>query len=117
MKQTHNPVTIRRAGFDNWYKQIQKNVDMDRTLANVDADNVEVFWKSVWDGLVTGVHLKHNGADFADDIIKGFSGPGNLGKKLSEKHRQKAVENSNKMGLPVSTYLRFLIVKQLGEVS
>ena len=37
--------------------------------------------------------------------------------KLSEKHRQKAVENSNKMGLPVSTYLRFLIVKQLGEVS
>ena len=87
MKQTHNPVTIRRAGFDNWYKQIQKNVDMDRTLANVDADNVEVFWKSVWDGLVTGVHLKHTGADFADDIIKGFSGPGNLGKKLSEKHR------------------------------
>ena len=33
--------------------------------------------------------------------------------KLSEKHRQKAVENSNKMGLPVSTYLRFLLVKQL----
>ena len=37
--------------------------------------------------------------------------------KLSKKDREIAKENSNKIGLPVSTYLRFLIVKQLGEVS
>ena len=87
MRQSHNPVKIRRDGFEKWYNSIIDTVDMDRTMANIDVDDMKAFWKNVYNGLITGIHLKHRGEDFADDIIKGFTGPSNLAKRMSEAHR------------------------------
>ena len=87
MRQTHNPVLMRRSGFDAWYAKIQETVDMERTLYGVEDNKIDRFWRDVYNGLITGVHLKHEGANYADDIVAGFTGPSNLGKRLSEAHR------------------------------
>ena len=73
MRQSHNPVKIRRDGFEKWYNTIRDTVDMERTMTNIDVDDMKAFWKNVYNGLITGIHLKHRGEDFADDIIKGFT--------------------------------------------
>ena len=70
MRQTHNPVLMRRQGFEAWFKKIQETVDMERTLEGVDPEKTNQFWRTVYEGLITGVHLKHEGADFSDDIAK-----------------------------------------------
>ena len=87
MKQSHNPVLMRRQGYPTWYNKIKETVDMERTLEGVDPEKTNQFWRDVYTGLITGVHLKHQGADFADDIVKGFTGPSNLAKRLSAAHR------------------------------
>ena len=38
MRQTHNPVLMRRQGFEAWFKKIQETVDMERTLEGVDPE-------------------------------------------------------------------------------
>lgn len=86
-RQNHDMVKIRRAGFDKWYSLVKETVDMERTLYNVETEKVEQFWKSVYLGFTTGNHLKLQGADFADDIVKGFTGTGNLAKRISSAHR------------------------------
>ena len=86
-RQSHDPRKIRRSGFDKWFAFIQEVIDMDRTMAEVDFDQQGSFWRSVYDGLISGIHLKQGTPDFADDIAKGFTGSKNLAKSVSTKHR------------------------------
>jgi hypothetical protein len=88
MRQSHNPIKIRRAGYDTWRKMIDETIDHERvyTQLGVLDGEVEQFWKSVWLSLQSGTHFKHK-LDQADDVAQGFSGPGNLAKRMSTAHR------------------------------
>lgn len=77
-KQSHDPVRIRRAGFEAWYKEIVGLLDHERTFQGEDPVK---FLQGVYDGLTTGVHLKATGEQ--SDRMYAFRGPGNLAKRAS----------------------------------
>ena len=83
VSQTHDMHRMRRAGFEAWRDAILPRLDFERTFAGV--DDPEKFLKGAYDGLVTGIHLKANGAA-ENDLQFAFKGPANLAKKVSQ-HR------------------------------
>lgn len=78
-KTTHDPGKLWRAGYEKWRDDTLPKLDHDRTFIGLDADGVEKFMRSVWDGLTTGIHGSGPGMKDA-----AFSGPGNLAKRMSE---------------------------------
>lgn len=79
-RQNHDPIRIRRAGFDAWRDAVLPLLDVEKSFARGDIDKT---LKGAYDGLVTGNHLKaHGGAE--NDLKMAFKGPGNLAKRLSQ---------------------------------
>ena len=76
-KQSHDPWRMQRAGFQAWRDEILPRLDP-RTFDDV-ADP-EGFLKGIYDGLVSGLHLRVDRADW----LGGFKGPGNLAKRVSQ---------------------------------
>lgn len=76
VRQSHDPYKLERAGFKQW---------KDETLPLLDpatfegARNVDEFMLGVYNGLVSGAHLKATPPQ-----PSGFKGPRNLAKKLSQ---------------------------------
>tara|TARA_R100000234_G_scaffold46829_1_gene27980 strand:+ start:2610 stop:5357 length:2748 start_codon:yes stop_codon:yes gene_type:complete len=91
MTQSHDAIGIRRAGFDEWYNFILGKLDQEMTFKDLDPDvTPKEFLQSVYNYLTTNQHYssykikkKSNNADKTM-----YNGPGNLAKRLSEKHRQ-----------------------------
>lgn len=83
VRQSHDMHRIRRAGYQAWREKILPLLDHERTFADV--DDTEKFLRGAYDGLVTGIHMKANGAD-ESDLTFAFKGPGNLAKRISQ-HR------------------------------
>lgn len=81
-RQNHDMHKMRRAGYEAWRDAILPRLH-ERTFDGV--DDPEKFLKGAYDGLVTGMHLKANGAD-ESDLQFAFKGPANLAKKVSQ-HR------------------------------
>ncbi|HYD35953.1 MAG TPA: hypothetical protein VD999_07885 [Vitreimonas sp.] len=83
VKQTHNTVALRKAGYDAWRSAILPLLDVDKTFKGADIDE---FLKEAYGGLSTGMHIKakadQSGAGDVD--LSGFKGPANLAKKLSK---------------------------------
>lgn len=76
-RQSHDGEKIGSAGFDKWLEEIQPRLDA-RTFDGV--DNPAQFLRGVYDGLVSGDHLKAPGNAPAN----GFKGPANIAKKVSQ---------------------------------
>lgn len=76
-RQSHDGEKIGSAGFDKWLEEIQPRLDP-RTFDDV--TNPTQFLRGVYDGLVSGDHLKAPG----DKPSNGFKGPANIAKKVSQ---------------------------------
>lgn len=76
-RQSHDGEKIGSAGFDKWLEEIQPRLDP-RTFEDV--SNPTQFLRGVYDGLVSGDHLKAPG----DKPSNGFKGPANIAKKISQ---------------------------------
>ncbi len=76
-RQSHDGEKIGSAGFDKWFEEIQSRLDP-RTFEDV--TNPAQFLRGVYDGLVSGDHLKAPG----DKPSNGFKGPANIAKKVSQ---------------------------------
>jgi len=84
-RQTHDMDKIRRAGYEGWRDTVTPLLDAQRTLKGGDPE--EVLTK-IYQGLTTGTHLRALGAAEDQDLMRGFTGPVNLAKRISEEHRQ-----------------------------
>lgn len=78
VRQTHDMTKIRKAGYDEWAKDMKQYLDADRTFDGADPDE---FLRGSFRGLTTGVHLKTEGA--GSGKLLGMKGSANLAKKLS----------------------------------
>lgn len=76
-RQSHDSEKIGSAGFDKWLEDIQPRLDQ-RTFDGV--TDPGRFLRGVFDGLVSGDHLKFN----AEAAPNGFRGPANIAKKMSQ---------------------------------
>lgn len=76
-RQSHDGEKIGSAGFDKWLEEIQPRLDP-RTFDDV--SNPAQFLRGVYDGLVSGDHLKAP----KDAPANGFKGPANIAKKISQ---------------------------------
>lgn len=85
VRQSHDVFKLRSAGYEEWKNFILPRLD-DLTFRDVEPEEVEQFLRGIYDGLISGVHLKPQGED-ASDIFQGFKGPGNLGKRLSQNRK------------------------------
>lgn len=76
-RQSHDSEKIGAAGFDRWAAEIMPRLDPETFKGEGDP---KAFLKGVYDGLVSGDHLKSQ----TDVKPSGFRGPANLAKKLSQ---------------------------------
>ena len=76
-RQSHDGEKIGSAGFDKWREEILPRLDP-RTFDDV--SNPDQFLRGVYDGLVSGDHLKAP----SDAPANGFKGPANIAKKVSQ---------------------------------
>ena len=81
VKQSHDKTRVTRAKFDQWYNDILPLLDEERTFGRPmsDADK-KAFLKGVYDSITVGKRTDLMGN--LDDP-PGFTGPANMGKKLS----------------------------------
>lgn len=86
-RTTHDMDRIRRAGYQEWRDYVVDRLD-ERTFENVsapvggEANAREAFLRSVYDALVSGIHLGEAGYQGFKDPA--FKGPANLAKKVSQ---------------------------------
>lgn len=87
VRQSHDPMLLRDAGYDKWRNDILPLLDREATFKNLEpGQSEEQFLRAAYDGLVTGIHQKTNsvyGVDGKVDPLTAFKGPANLAKKLS----------------------------------
>ncbi|MGR4041502.1 hypothetical protein [Pseudomonas sp. 910_21] len=76
-RQSHDSEKIGAAGFGKWVEEIRPRLDP-RTFDGVSDEGK--FLRGVFDGLVSGDHLKFN----PDAKPNGFKGPANIAKKMSQ---------------------------------
>lgn len=81
-RTTHDPDKIRRAGLAEWKDSIRGRLD-ERTFDYVgDTPQArETFLDNVYHGLITGVHLTHEGMQGFKDPA--FTGPSNLAERMT----------------------------------
>lgn len=79
-RTAHDKDKIWKAGFDQWVRDLTvPGFNLTRTLEGI--EKPQEFFRSVWNDLVTGVHLREDFQGFKDPA---FKGPGNLAKRLSQ---------------------------------
>ncbi|WP_047299738.1 hypothetical protein [Pseudomonas fluorescens] len=76
-RQSHDSEKIGSAGFDKWAADILPRLDP-KTFDGI--TNEKIFLHGVYDGLVTGDHLKSP----TEAKPNGFRGPANIAKKMSQ---------------------------------
>ena len=83
VRQSHDMVKIRNAGYEAWRDWVLPLLDPDKTFGGMKPDE---FLRATYDGLVTGMHFKVKGEAAADKItyLLGFKGPSNLAKRISQ---------------------------------
>jgi hypothetical protein len=80
VRQSHDQIRIRRAGFEAWRDAILPLLDHEQTFGTADIDE---FLRGAYLGLSSGMHLRFKGADESNYMF-GFTGPANVAKKVSK---------------------------------
>lgn len=87
VRQSHDPMLMRDAGYDQWKNDILPLLDRDLTFKNLSPGQTEEqFLRKTYDALVSGIHQKTTSVFETDgdvDPLTAFKGPANLAKKLS----------------------------------
>lgn len=78
-RTSHDADLLRRAGFTRWKADIAARLD-ERSFDGI--DDRDGFLHGIYNALVSGIHLTPEGLQGFKDPA--FSGPGNLGKRLSQ---------------------------------
>lgn len=83
VRQSHDMLKLRKAGFDKWAAEIITKLDSEKTFGTMKPAD---FLREAYNGLVTGMHYKAKGEAEADKItyLLGFKGPSNLARRVSE---------------------------------
>lgn len=83
-RQSHNPEKIRGGGLDadyqRWKAVALEKFDIPQMMAQSGALDADKMLRADWVNLASGNHLKA----VPDDVASGFTGPGNLAKKVSQ---------------------------------
>lgn len=82
MRQNHDMLKLRKAGFEEWYNHVVNKLDHEKTFKGEDPVK---FLKGAYKGLASGHHRKFQAGDDSN-YLYGFKGPGNIAKKASQ-HR------------------------------
>tara|TARA_Y100000401_G_scaffold117575_1_gene127301 strand:+ start:4413 stop:6929 length:2517 start_codon:yes stop_codon:yes gene_type:complete len=81
VRQSHDPLLLRDAGYDKWKADIVPLLDRTATFKNMQPGQTEEdFLRAAYDGLVTGIHQKTTNVY---DAGTAFKGQANLAKKMS----------------------------------
>lgn len=80
VKQSHDMLKIRNAGFDAWRAAALEHFDIPRMMTESGADNVDSMLHGIFKNLASGDHTK----PIASVAESPFKGPGNLAKRLSQ---------------------------------
>lgn len=80
MRQTHDQLRIRKAGYDEWKAFIMDKLDHHKTFGTADP---EEFLRGAYNGLATGYHNRFKGGG-ESNYIQGFKGPANMAKRASQ---------------------------------
>lgn len=80
LTQTHDTVKMRKMGKEEWIRTIRPLLDENRTFGDSDPDE---FLGAAYDNLLSGKRPEDTVAGVKDPKLFQFSGPANLGKKLS----------------------------------
>jgi hypothetical protein len=83
VRQSHDMIKIRRAGFESWKQTILPLLDHDATFGTGDPEKI---LRGAYDALGSGIHHRAQGADQGDSggHLFGFHGPANVAKKASQ---------------------------------
>lgn len=110
VKNSHDPAKIAKAGWDEWSKVVYKNMDRERTMIDVDGNDVAFadatpqqqtkFLKQFYKNVASGTHLDAKGGEYS-----GFKGAANIGKRLSHE-RTLHWKDSDAMMEYMETYSR-----------
>lgn len=79
VRQSHDSVRITRAGFDAWAAVARQAFDIATMMKEHGVVDEDKMLKATYRNLSTGNHLKD-----APEGLDGFSGPGNLAKRVSQ---------------------------------
>lgn len=82
MNQSHDPFLMKKAGRDEWKREIAPLLDVKRTFDG--ADDLDEALDSIYETLITGIRLD-DPTQIKDQKLFQFTGPSNLAKKLSGK--------------------------------
>lgn len=77
VRQSHDPLKIKHAGYADWYGYIKPRLDLQKTLQGIPAERHEAFFKSVFAALETNLH-------FQPLEYSALKGKDNLGAMLSK---------------------------------
>ncbi|OWT68095.1 MULTISPECIES: hypothetical protein [unclassified Achromobacter] len=80
VKQSHDMLRIRHAGFDTWRAAALEHFDIPRMMTESGADNVDEMLNGIFRNLASGDHMK----PIASVAESPFKGPGNLAKRISQ---------------------------------
>lgn len=88
VKNSHDPMKIRKTDWRDWRNDFFDNIDQERTLANTKGGEVPFkdasvreqikFARSLYADFASGTHLSSKGAEYS-----GFKGGANIGKRMS----------------------------------
>lgn len=78
MKQTHDLYKISEAGRDEWKKFVGDKLDLGRTFSDMPPEKINQALDGMYTDFAAGTHIK-----FGDAPSGGFTGAGNIGKRLS----------------------------------
>ncbi|SAL59726.1 hypothetical protein AWB71_03315 [Caballeronia peredens] len=80
VKQSHDMLRVRNAGFETWRDAALQHFDIPRMVAETGEQNVDKLLRGVYDNVASGDHMKA----ISRVEEQPFQGPGNLAKKLSQ---------------------------------
>jgi hypothetical protein len=79
VRQSHDLNRMHRAGFESWFEKVDNLLDYDRTFADLEKGDAKGLLRTIYNGLVSGSHLKH-----VKPKTTGLKGIGNIGKSMSK---------------------------------
>ncbi|WP_186126346.1 hypothetical protein [Burkholderia gladioli] len=80
VKQSHDMLKIRHAGFDTWKADAARFFDLPRMMSQSGSESMEAMLAGIFKNLSSGNHVKPIGSVETSP----FRGPGNLAKKISQ---------------------------------
>lgn len=93
MKQSHDRLRVKEAGFEKWYADIKDRLDIDKIEAQRaygrldDQESFDEYMREVYNDIVFGRNEKATAEGVADELLTVFGKNENLGRKLAKSRK------------------------------